>query len=194
MIIVYDRISNKEFKNFKCKWSFVRRTVMDTFIEKIVAKKKDAKDKLITAGVILAAFILTPVVFNIPIVNNFGLIIVVGMVYFVYRIITSRNIEYEYIVTNGDLDIDKIIAQRKRKRIFSANCREFDIVARVQSDKFTSSVQDIKNRFEVASEVNSPDAYFITLNYKGEKTLVIFEPDQRMINNFKLFIPRRVFE
>lgn len=29
------------------------------------------------------------------------------------------NIEYEYILTNNDLDIDKVIGKRKRKRMIS---------------------------------------------------------------------------
>lgn len=167
---------------------------MDTFIEKIVVKKKDFKDALIVASIIVGSLLLMLIAINIPIINNFGLIIVTGIVYLAYRLITARNVEYEYLVTNGDLDIDVIIAQRKRKRIFSANCREFDIVAKKNSDHFTSSVQNIRNRIIAASDQNSPDAYFITLSYNGEKTLVIFEPDERMLKNFRLFIPRKVFE
>lgn len=168
--------------------------IMDTFIEKIVAKRKDFRDTLIIIGIVLVAFFLIPIVFNIPVVNNFGLLIATGIVYLAYRLIQARNIEYEYLVTNGDLDIDMIIAQRKRKRIFSANCKEFDIVAKVNSHHFNSSVQNIKNRIVAASDINSSDAYFTTLNYKGERTLVVFEPDERMLNNFRLFIPRKVIE
>ena len=115
-----------------------------------------------------------------------------ALVYLAYRFITGRNIEFEYIVTNGELDIDKIIAKRKRKRIFSASCKDFEIVARVRSNSFSQSVQSIKNRIDASSSLSSTDAFFVTLNYKGERTLVIFEPDERMLNNFKIFIPRKV--
>ncbi|HHW31178.1 MAG TPA: hypothetical protein GXX20_05820 [Clostridiaceae bacterium] len=167
---------------------------MDTFFEKIVAKRKDFKDILFNIGIVLAALLLVLIILNIPIVNQFGLIITTGIVYLAYRLIKARNIEFEYLVTNGDLDIDMIIDQRKRKRIFSANCKEFDIVAKVSSNHFNSSVQNIPKKILAASDINSPDAYFFTLNYKGERTLVVFEPDERMLNNFKLFIPRKVFE
>lgn len=167
---------------------------MDVFMEKIVARKKNAKDSLIAAGIVFATLILVMVIINIKIINqlNIGLFLVAGMIYLAYRFITSRNVEFEYIVTNGELDIDKIISQRKRKRIFSASCKEFDIVARVKSNSFSQSVQSIKNRIDASSSVNSPDAFFVTLNYKGEKTLVIFEPDEKMLNNFKFFIPRKI--
>ena len=35
-----------------------------------------------------------------------------------YKMYKSKNIEFEYAVTNGDLDIDKIISQRKIREIF----------------------------------------------------------------------------
>lgn len=169
---------------------------MDTFMEKLVARKKTAVDYLITSCIVIISLILIFVVVSIRVLAQMGLsvIIAAGIIYLAYRLITSRNVEYEYIVTNGDLDIDKIVSKRKRKRIFSANCKQFDIVSPVKSNSFSQSVQSIKNRIDASSSIDSPDAYFVTLNYNGEKTLVIFEPDERMLNNFRLYIPRKVMK
>lgn len=167
---------------------------MDVFMEKIVTKKKDIKDNFLVFGIILGTFILILVLLNIQIINQLGigLFLIVGLFYLAYRLITARNVEFEYVVTNGELDIDKIISRRKRKRVFSASCKEFEILARVKSNSYSQSVQAIKNRIDATSSPDSPDAFFATLNYKGEKTLVLFEPDERMLNNFKLFIPRKI--
>jgi hypothetical protein len=169
--------------------------IMDTFMEKIVTKKKGPADYLLTFVLLVAAVFLIMLCFSIQILQQLGLslLLAAGIIYLVYRIIISRNVEYEYIVTNGDLDIDKITARRKRKRIFSASCKEFEVLAKVSSNSFSQSVQSIKNKINAASNINSPDAYFATLNYKGEKTVVIFEPDERMLNNFKIYIPRKMY-
>ncbi len=166
---------------------------MDTFMEKIVMKKKTMADHLITAGIIFGVMVLILLILSIKEIAQFGLILAVGIGYLGYRLISSRNVEYEYIVTNGEIDIDKIISRRKRKRIFSAGCKEFDILSRVKSNSFSQSVQSIKNRIDASSSIDSPDAFFATLNYKGEKTLLIFEPDERMLNNFKVYISRKMF-
>lgn len=168
---------------------------MDTFLEKLVAKKRTFTDNLITFGILTAGIILILVFLSIPLLNQLSVsfLLAAGVVYLAYRLITARNIEYEYIVTNGDLDIDRIVSRRKRKRIFSASCKEFEILAKVSSNSFSQSVQSIKNRIDAASSPNSPDAWFATLNYKGERTLVIFEPDERMLSNFKVYIPRKIF-
>lgn len=167
---------------------------MDTFIEKIVMKRKGLPDNLITAGIIFGALILIMLSLSIKVIAQLGigLFLIAGIGYLAYRLITSRNVEFEYIVTNGEIDIDKIISRRKRKRIFSASCKEFDILSPVKSNSFSQSVQSIKNRIDASSSIDSQDAYFATLNYKGEKTLLIFEPDERMLNNFKIYIPRKI--
>lgn len=168
---------------------------MDMFMEKIVTKRKGLTDNLITAGIVFGSMILVMLSLSIKAINQLGLGIffAAGFVYLGYRLITSRNVEFEYIVTNGEIDIDKITSRRRRKRIFSASCKEFDIVSRVKSNSFSQSVQSIKKRIDASSSIDSPDAFFATLNYKGEKTLLIFEPDERMLNNFKFFISRKVF-
>ncbi|NLK86790.1 MAG: hypothetical protein GX279_04770 [Clostridiaceae bacterium] len=167
---------------------------MDTFIEKLVTRKKTVVDHIITALVVLVILLALFFFFmtNLRIGMGIDLLLIVGIIYFGYRLITSRNVEYEYIVTNGDLDIDVIVAKRKRKRIFSANCKEFEIVAPVKSSSFSQQVQSIKNRIDTSSTIDSPDAYFITLNHNNSRTLVIFEPDERMLRNFKIYIPRKV--
>lgn len=170
---------------------------MDVFMEKIVAKRKDMKDNLIISVIVFFTFILAMAVLllKIPLISdlNLNLFLAAAVVYVAYRFITARNVEFEYIVTNGDLDIDKIISKRRRKRIFSANCKEFDIVARTSSNSFSQSVQALKSRIDASSNPKSPDAFFATLSYKGEKTVVIFEPDEKMLNSFKQLIPRKVF-
>jgi len=167
---------------------------MDIFMEKIVRRQKDIKDHLLTAAIIIAAFILMFLVLNfIP--PQLSIFFIVGIIYISYMVITTRNIEYEYAVTNGDLDIDKIVAQRKRKRIFSANCKTFEIVAKVKSSHYTPQYKNFKNQINCTSSpsLNSDDIYFVALQYNNEQTIVYFEPTEKMLNSFKTFIPRKVF-
>jgi len=162
-------------------------------MEKIVARKKGPKDFLVSVGIVLAGLIVVFITLQIPILNSFFLLIFAGVAYGVYYFITSRNVEFEYIVTNGYLDIDKIIARRKRKRIFSADCKDFDIVAKYNPFGSGRNVlQNSQKTIEAISSMESKDIYYITLNYKGEKTTVLFEPDERMLKSFKSIIPRKV--
>lgn len=170
---------------------------MDTFIEKIVSRKKGAREGLIASGIVIGAiavffiFQMLTAMFGINL-GSIGLFLGVGIIYLAYRLIIGLNVEFEYVVTNGDVDIDKIIARRNRKRIFSGSCKDFDIVARVSSSGFEEAARNAKVKIDATSMPGSDGAYYVTLNYKGERTIVIFEPDERMLANFRTFIPRKV--
>lgn len=167
---------------------------MDTFLEKMVARKRMPKDGLIAFGIILAGFAVIGLIMSIPLLGSLALLLSAGVAYGVYYFIKSTNIEFEYAVTNGDLDIDKIIAQRKRKRIFTGNCKDFEIVAKLKGDKYTDEYKNITKKIEAVSTMESSDVYFVVTSCKGERTIVFFEPNKRMIDAFKVFIPRKVFE
>lgn len=165
---------------------------MDIFIEKLIAKKKTAEDLLISAGIVLAALIAMVAVQFIPIIGSIWLVAYAGIAYGTYYLISARSIEYEYSVINGDLDIDTIIAKRKRNRLFSANCKDFEIIERLDSDKLNDHNFASINRISAISSLESPDIYYAMLVYKGQRTAVLFEPDERMLKAFKQYIPQKV--
>lgn len=167
---------------------------MDVFIEKIVKKKKGPEDAAIITAIVLGGILALFGVAYIPFVSNFLPLLGLGIIYLGYYLITQRNIEYEYIVTNGDLDIDIIIAKRKRKRIFSATAKDFELVASCSSEHFNSEIKNAKNIIHTEGSKDLKDLYFISLNYKGNKTVVIFEPDEKVLNSLKACVPRKVFK
>jgi hypothetical protein len=176
---------------------YIMEVNMDVFIERLVKKKKDTNDILLTIAVwvggILLAFILLTLSGKLRFIGPFLIFIYAGIAYGGYILISGINLEYEYSVTNGDLDIDKIMARRRRKRIFSANIKEFDIIAKVKSEKFTDEYRNIANKIKAVSSMDSADLYFACVQYKGNKTVLYFEPDEKMLNAFKTSIPRKLF-
>ncbi|OPX45384.1 hypothetical protein CLHUN_07540 [Ruminiclostridium hungatei] len=167
---------------------------MDIFLEKIVKRRKTIVDIMVSISIILSALIIILFLFSLSFLSAFLPFLIVGIGYLAYMFVRNRSVEYEYIVTNGDLDIDMIIAQRKRKRIFSGSCKDFDMVAKLTSGQFDSNVQSIKKRINAFTSIDSPDIYFITATKEGNRTLVLFEPHPKMVESFKKYIPRKVFE
>ena len=154
---------------------------MDTFVEQIVAKKKGGKEYGIIFLVILAALVLTAALFLLfpPL-----MVLVVGIGYGAWWLITSQNVEYEYSVTNGDIDIDQITAQRKRKRIVSVSGEKIETFAPYNAAEYTNRHFD-----RTVMAATSPDAQgvwcFTYHSKKNGNTLVIFEPEDRVINALK---------
>lgn len=168
---------------------------MDVFLEKLVKRKKTAKDTFIEIGsiigAIIIAFIIVPM---IPFVSSFRLFFIIAVPFFAYYIMRSRNIEYEYAFTNGELDVDKIIAESRRKKVINIDCKDFEIVARLNSDKYTNEYKNISNRIEAVSTMSSPDIFFAPFEYKGEKTILFFEPSDKIIDAMWRYIPRKIFK
>ncbi|NLW12710.1 MAG: hypothetical protein GX028_11945, partial [Clostridiaceae bacterium] len=112
--------------------------------------------------------------------------------YGMWFVISSLNKEFEYIVTNGDLDIDMIIARRKRKRVLSVKAKEFELMAQTGTVDERDSENSRYKTLDFSSSLNSKDRWFILTNYKSEKVKVIFEPDERMLKNLKRFNPSKI--
>jgi hypothetical protein len=163
---------------------------MDIFIEKIIKRQKKFLDFLIIGGAIALAVLIAVFLF----LNAFILFILFtpGLIFLIYYIITLRNIEYEYAVTNGDLDIDIIINQSKRKRLFSASCKEFEAVARVDSPQYMQKIKNCKNVKDYSSRKEGSEVWFAFTKQEGKDLVILFEPSKKMIDNFTIYIPRKV--
>lgn len=166
---------------------------MDVFIEQIVVKKKDIKDLLYYSIIGLGNLVLIYLMISVSFFKYLIPLIVICLAYGNYFLIIKRNIEFEYIVTNGDLDIDMIISKKKRKRIVSTNIKEFEVVAGIKSDKLTPEIQNIKNVVHTESSMEAEGLCFGVFNYNGRKTLLVMEPGEKVLNAIKAASPRKVF-
>jgi hypothetical protein len=102
---------------------------MDIFIEQLVVRKSDSKDSLLKLCIfmgmaVLCAFFITVAFFfagMFQYVVTLAFAAIGGVIWLGVYLIKGMNREYEYILTNHELDIDKITGKRKRKRMMSVN-------------------------------------------------------------------------
>jgi len=101
----------------------------DVFKEQLVAKKRTIKDYILVILIMLVAIVL--LLFVIPMLGTFSLLAVALILFGTYWLIQRFDIEYEYILTNDELDVDKIIGKSKRKKLLTVSVKEFEIMAHV---------------------------------------------------------------
>ena len=150
---------------------------MDTFIEQIVKKKKTAVDGLIIFGLVVAALVVSFAAFLF--LRTFGLLIAFGVFYGAWWLISGRNTEFEYSVTNGDIDIDQIIAKRKRKRLVSVSGKKVESLLPYDPAASQAGYQRV-----VVAAPSANEAGLWCFTYHSKKsghTLVIFQPDERVL-------------
>lgn len=165
---------------------------MDFFNEWIVKRKRSVLDIMTIFITLLAAvfIIYLLLAFSRYIIGLLPIAIAL-VIYLAYRVISNSNIEYEYIVTNGNMDVDKIIARKRRKKVLSINAKDFEYFAPLTQEH--ASVFDDKSitkRIDVSSNTPSERTHFAIYYNNGEKVCLIFEPTDKMIENFSHYISR----
>lgn len=163
---------------------------MDTFFEQIVAIKKGGKEILSFIGIWFAAAILTFILLfvRIPLISSLSFLLIAGVLYGAFKLSTKLNIEYEYIITNGILDVDKIINKSSRKRILS-----LDLAKTSRIEKFNSGLLSNVNAksVSVACNLDDENAYLMVIDSeKGPATYLILSPDERIKNAVIKFVPK----
>lgn len=165
---------------------------MDFFVEQLVKKKKSAGQILAIVGTVLLALVLLAIsILLIQFTGAISMLIVVGVFYGAWYLLTAQNIEYEYCVTNGDIDIDRIVAQRKRKRIVSVSGKKIESAGRYVPEKWVGRPMD---RTVIAAPSDREDNlyYFTYHSKKRGHTLVVFQPDERVKNSLYEGLPKLV--
>lgn len=164
---------------------------MDTFLEQIVEVRKNTKETLSVVGIWALAILLCAVLFTFgSFLAPLSYLIVLGVVYGAYKLSSNYNIEYEYIITNGIMDIDKIINKNSRKRLAS-----FELKTVTAVEKFNPSAYVERENITVirGCDDKNPDAYLITIDSVKKGTVhLIFAPNERMRDAMVKFMPKFV--
>ena len=163
---------------------------MDTFFEQIVSMKRTGAQIACVVGIVLAAIMLLYGAFILAMIGlaPIGFLLVCGICWAAYKLIMRSSIEYEYIFTNGDLDVDKIIAKSSRKRMVSINCSK---VERYGKYNPAARVSDSVKKVYIFCNPSDENAKFlIAPNKKEGMVMIVFSPDERVRGAIEKSIPR----
>ena len=169
---------------------------MDNFAEQLVKKNETSSDKtrrvlMIVVGILFSAALAVLAVLQLrnPLVALLGLVLAVISGYGTFNIVQNTYVEYEYAFTNGELDVDKIIAKKKRREMISTNVRQFTAFGKYSDD--LEETEDMTVIF--ATDNIASHEYYADFNDEtvGSARLV-FSPDERMLENITKFLPARL--
>jgi len=105
----------------------------------------------------------------------------------------NQRIEYDYTFTNGILDIAKVINNSKRKKLLSVDVREFEVIAPISHEGFQRMLhhKGIQNRYNYFLN-RGGGLYYGVFTQNGVKSMLVFEPSEKLVQMFKIFNPRNV--
>lgn len=162
---------------------------MDNYSEQLVTKVRTTADTVkLVLTVLLSALIAAAAVF-FALVTRFTLLILLGVAvfFFGFWLVSGMGIEYEYIITNTELDIDKIIGKRKRKRMITIDLTRTEDFAPING---TSPDCDVTVRASTGLEKN---IHYLLAEHKDYgKVKLIFNPNQKTRDAIALALPREL--
>ncbi len=158
---------------------------MDVFVEQLVKHKKTGVSYILAGLIVFLAavlFLFFALVSFSGILGTFtgvGYLLMVGVIYFAFYGIKYLNIEYEYILTNSELDVDRILGKVKRKRVLSIDFKEITACAKL--DTYTEAYGEVAKTFDFTGP-GMFDTYFIVTELDGYgRVLILFEPTAKLI-------------
>ncbi len=164
---------------------------MDNFAEYMVKKQPDSRDNAKKAGIIALAVLLSAASVFLVFITHipFILIITCAVIYGAYFLLTGLSVEYEYAVTNGEMDVDKIIARRKRVHLITVDVGKFDAYGALTDD-----IPDDENRTIVLCSDNTGDGeYYADLETEDYgATRIIFTPNDAVDEAITAALPRQL--
>lgn len=164
---------------------------MDTFCEQLITLKKTTSDWFAILGYFAASSLLSCAAIYFLI--YFGVIpfaLSFLFLFLAYKLSTRHNIEFEYIVTNGIFDVDKITNRTSRKRLLSFSLSNVTTLEKFNINKLKNVD---KKQILFACDKNDANAYLMITQKSGDQpNYLIFSPDDKMKNSITSFLPRFV--
>ncbi len=163
---------------------------MDIFCEYMVTKRKGTKEFLINAAVLFAGIFLTMLVLMFwQFLSAIAFLIVAGIWYGAVFLLKKTNVEYEYILTNEFLDIDKIMSKQSRKRMLTINLKEIESFKK----KTPADVQNGKI-LDYTGCIDADNVYIIGTQKNGERVRIFFQPNEKMLGLMHKSSPKLIPE
>ena len=163
---------------------------MDDFLEEAISRRTNKGLYMLLyllvwlfivffAGMALFCFFWVTYAFSI--LPLLGLLIAGGLTYFLFIYKDMLRTEYEYTLTNGEMDFAKVMGNSRRKQLLTLRLIEVEAGAPVSSASF-ARYEQMAGIKKLDYTINSDaDKYFLYYVQSGNKTLLILEPSKKML-------------
>jgi len=163
----------------------------DIFKEQLIKKTPSSKDAALKA--LIAAVCAALIILSFAVLDIFAPFAAVGLGFAAFLLFGRLDVEYEYAFTNGELDIDAIYGKSRRKRLFSAEPKDFIIFAHILDKEREGDFKFAEVTKDYSSGKIGDDTYMFLYAYGGKLTKFIIEPNEAVFAALKSVIPRSKF-
>ena len=160
----------------------------DAYVEWLV-KRKTPGYAILVKGLLIFVCVVT---FLLTMMLPFGLIILllaIGAAYFIFPML---DLEFEYLAVNDQLSIDKIMGQKRRKRVWEGTIDQIEILAPVDSYLLKDAERKDMKTLDFSSHQPDAKVYGMVAQKDGVSTKILLEPNEKLLNHLWQRGPRKV--
>ena len=162
----------------------------ESYKELMVKKESGLKEKLLRVLALIPTVLLG--FLTLLTGNMIIFIIVIGLGVLCYFVFQWTDIEYEYLYLDKEINIDKIMAKTRRKRVATISIEKMEILAPEKSHQLDS----YRNRNVKAADYSAghdmPDQKLYVAYSEGNHKYLL-SLDEDFVKTIKGIAPRKVF-
>ncbi len=170
---------------------------MELYTEYMVARKKTPIDVIISILTVICAAFISLIALQFifrPVYGTFVLLAIAALWYGVYFLIGSRSLEFEYCITEGEMDVDVIKGKSRRKHLASIDIRNVEIIAPTTVDYASEyDRRGIQRKIDASKGDNNVTDFFVIFYEKEQLTRLVFTPNESMLEMMKKLNPSHTF-
>lgn len=166
----------------------------DVFHEQLVKRVGNSKNIMVKALTIVACIIVLFIALSIEVLALFIIPIIIAEVVVVVFIFRRQNIEFEYIVTNSELDIDKVINMSKRKHLFTIDAKSIVSMTKYENIDRIPQFKSTEKTVDASSGVHDENTQAFIANVKGKTTTIIFDPNEDIYKALKIYLRGKIVD
>lgn len=163
--------------------------MIDTYVEQMIVKEPSNSDKtkknLLMIGSILLSAVILWLSVNFIALMPVGVLLVIGLIYGANYLSSNFYVEYEYMITNGEMDIDKVVGKKKRSNLISMQVKDFEKFGKLSEAEPESD----DTTLVVAYDGDDENAYYAEFSHETYGAVrLIFSPDENILENIKMYL------
>ena len=172
-------------------------TTMDNYYEQIVVKKMSSGKK----GIIICAFVAVIIAIEgcvlfaaaFPPLAFLALALMGVIAYLIYYVISNLKVEYEYTFVTGEMRVERIKRQLKRRKVCAFDVKAIDDIGKYNDRKTGQRNIDIsKYNLILRAEDDdlNPGTYYVLIHDKirHKPAILIFSPDETTLQKLRPYL------
>lgn len=164
----------------------------DKFTEDVIKKERNDTNRIIVVFFAVLAVLLFVLNLMQMLFGGYILGLVSGFaaVYFAGR----QNVEYEFTMTNENVDVDVIYNKQKRADVTEFSLNDVKVAAPEQSSRLEHERSKVTKRYYMGSGIKGREAYSLIGEFGGICTEIIIEPTEKILEHIKYICKDTFYE